>query len=175
MAGSEGSATFLRENLCIGDPMFLRSLATLLALTSAAPALAQERPATLSPWTTTVVRGTAPPPVALEATHPISTQSVTTLAGAHALKGVASFYWHGEKTASGEPFDKGGLTAAHPTLPFNTLVKVTEVGSGRSVVVRINDRGPFKPGRVIDVSERAAEILGFTGHGLAKVELEVLP
>lgn len=93
---------------------------------------------------------------------------------AHAMTGLASYYWQGQKTASGEMFDKNALTAAHRTLPMNTRVKVTHVESGRSVVVRINDRGPFKPGRVVDVSDRAAEVLGFKTKGLAHVKLEVV-
>ena len=70
--------------------------------------------------------------------------------------------------------DKRALTAAHRTLPFGTRVKVTRFDTGDSVVVRINDRGPFKPGRVIDLSERAAEEISMTGRGLANVKLEVL-
>ena len=92
----------------------------------------------------------------------------------HALDGIASYYWQGQKTATGEIFDKRALTAAHRTLPFGTRVKVTRVDTGDSVVVRINDRGPFKPGRVIDLSERAAEEISMTGRGLANVKLEVL-
>ncbi len=92
----------------------------------------------------------------------------------HALDGVASFYWQGQKTASGEAFDRSAMTAAHPTLPFNSRVRVTHVQTGRSVEVRINDRGPFKPGRVIDLSQRAAEELGITARGLARVRLEVV-
>lgn len=92
----------------------------------------------------------------------------------HALDGIASYYWQGQKTATGEIFDKRALTAAHKTLPFGTKVKVTRVDTGDSVVVRINDRGPFKPGRVIDLSERAAEEINMTGRGLASVKLEVL-
>jgi rare lipoprotein A len=92
----------------------------------------------------------------------------------HSLKGIASYYWQGRKTASGEPFDKGELTAAHRTLPFNSLVRVTDSRTGNSVVVRINDRGPFIAGRVIDLSEKAAEVIGMTGRGLTPVELEVL-
>ena len=90
------------------------------------------------------------------------------------MQGIASYYWQVQKTASGEQFDKNALTAAHNTLPMNTRVKVTHVESGRSVVVRINDRGPFKPGRVVDLSDRAAEILGFKPKGLAHVKLEVV-
>jgi rare lipoprotein A len=92
----------------------------------------------------------------------------------HAMTGIASYYWQGQKTASGEPFDKNALTAAHRTLPMNTRIKVTHVDSGRSVVVRINDRGPFKPGRVVDLSDRAAEILGFKPKGLAHVKMVVV-
>ena len=92
----------------------------------------------------------------------------------HALDGMASFYWQGQKTASGEAFDRGAMTAAHPTLPFNTRVRVTHVHTGRTVEVRINDRGPFKPGRVIDLSQKAAEQLGIVSRGLARVRLEVV-
>jgi rare lipoprotein A len=92
----------------------------------------------------------------------------------HALTGVASFYGQGEVTATGERFDPTAMTAAHRTLPFGTRVRVTRLDTGNSVVVRINDRGPFKPGRVIDLSERAAENLGMTGIGVTPVRLEVL-
>ena len=92
----------------------------------------------------------------------------------HALAGLASFYWQDQMTASGERFDKTALTAAHRTLPMHTRVKVTHIASGRTVIVRINDRGPFKPGRIIDLSDRAAGILGFKPQGLAQVQLEVV-
>jgi rare lipoprotein A len=77
-------------------------------------------------------------------------------------------------TASGDRFNKRDLTAAHKTLPLGTKVRVTHLGNGRSVEVRINDRGPFKPGRVIDLSEAAAEQLGMTRQGLAAVKVEVM-
>lgn len=92
----------------------------------------------------------------------------------HSLSGVASYYWQGQMTATGERFNKRDMTAAHKTLPFGTRVRVTRVDTGSSVIVRINDRGPFKPGRVIDLSERAAEEIGMTGAGLSPVRLEVL-
>jgi rare lipoprotein A (peptidoglycan hydrolase) len=95
-------------------------------------------------------------------------------AKSHALDGIASYYWQGQMTASGEVFDKRAMTAAHPTLPFGTLVAVTNLRNGKSTVVRINDRGPFKPGRIIDVSEAAAEILDMQSRGLAPVKLEVV-
>jgi rare lipoprotein A len=91
---------------------------------------------------------------------------------AQAQSGIASIYaYAGEKTASGERALPSGLTAAHRTLPFGTHVRVTNNKNGRSVVVRINDRGPFVRGRVIDVTPAAARALGFSG--LASVSLSV--
>ncbi|HUS64948.1 MAG TPA: septal ring lytic transglycosylase RlpA family protein [Kofleriaceae bacterium] len=95
------------------------------------------------------------------------------------LEGKAIWYggrWHGKRTASGETFDKEALTAAHRSLPFGTRVRVTHRDSGRQVVVRINDRGPYgrDRSRVIDVSEAAARALGFDGDGSIPVRLEVL-
>lgn len=94
-----------------------------------------------------------------------------------AQTGVASYYadrFHGRRTASGERFDQSELTAAHRTLPFGTRVRVTNLANGRDVVVTINDRGPHRRGRVLDVSKAAARALGFVGAGLARVRLEVL-
>lgn len=91
--------------------------------------------------------------------------------------GLASFYaprFHGRPTASGELFDKEALTAAHRTLPFGTLVRVKNLRNGRSIVVRINDRGPFWPGRIVDLSVGAARALGFLRAGKAPVKLEVV-
>jgi peptidoglycan lytic transglycosylase len=91
-----------------------------------------------------------------------------------ASHGVASFYTEGTQTASGEKFDTQELTAAHRTLPFGTRLRVTNVTTGQSVTVRVNDRGPFVPGRVVDVSYAAAETLGMVGGGIAKVKLDVV-
>jgi rare lipoprotein A len=91
--------------------------------------------------------------------------------------GVASWYggkFHGRTTASGEPYDMHAMTAAHPSLPFGTKVRVTNLENGRSAVLRINDRGPFAKRRIIDVSRHAAEHLGFLKAGLAKVQVEVI-
>lgn len=88
--------------------------------------------------------------------------------------GVASFYTEDEWTASGERFNTHAMTAAHPTLPFGTRLRVTNVTNGRSVVVRINDRGPYVPGRVVDLSESAAESLGMVERGIVKVKLDVV-
>jgi rare lipoprotein A len=92
---------------------------------------------------------------------------------ASAQSGVASVYaYSGGKTASGERVSPAALTAAHRTLPFGTMVKVTDNRSGRSVVVRINDRGPFVRGRVIDLTPAGARALGFSG--LTNVTLDVV-
>lgn len=87
--------------------------------------------------------------------------------------GIASFYKYEGKTASGEKFKPSELTAAHRTLPFGTRLRVTNVATGQSVTVRVNDRGPFIPGRVVDVSRSAAEELGMIDRGITKVKLEV--
>ncbi|MBD9513447.1 septal ring lytic transglycosylase RlpA family protein [Pseudomonas sp. BGr12] len=92
-------------------------------------------------------------------------------------EGTASYYGkahHGKRTASGERFNQNALTAAHRTLPFGTRVRVTNLDNGRSVVVRINDRGPFGRGRIIDVSKAAAEQLNMLRSGTAPVRLEGL-
>ena len=91
-------------------------------------------------------------------------------------RGRASWYggrFHGQLTANGERYDKYALTAAHKTLPFGTIVRVRSLKLGREVDVRINDRGPFAPGRVIDVSQAAAEALGLKGAGVAEVSLNL--
>lgn len=91
--------------------------------------------------------------------------------------GIASWYgpsFHGRQTANGEVFDMNALTAAHPTLPLGSRVRVTNLANGRSTILRINDRGPFVDRRLIDLSRRAAEILGFRRQGLASVRLEAL-
>lgn len=118
-----------------------------------------------------------PAPVETAALHkPVTavTAQPKLLGPGHALDGIASFYWQDQMTASGERFNKRDLTAAHRTLPFGTRVRVTHVTSGRSVVVRINDRGPFKKARVIDLSEAAAQTIGMTGKGLAHVRIAVI-
>jgi rare lipoprotein A len=95
-------------------------------------------------------------------------------------QGRASWYggggdgFHGRKTASGEIFDSNALTAAHPFLPFGTIVSVTHMDSDKEVVVRINDRGPFIRGRIIDLSRRAAELIGMRSAGVAEVIVKVI-
>ncbi len=97
--------------------------------------------------------------------------------GSRVQVGIASYYAEdhdGRRTASGEPFDMRRLTAAHPSLPFGTRVRVTHLGNGRAVVLRVNDRMASKGGRIIDVSYAAARRLGFVRQGLARVKVEVL-
>ena len=99
------------------------------------------------------------------------------IAAAHPLRGIASWYGsvlHGHTTASGEVFDESMMTACHRTLPFGTMVRVTDEASFKSVVVRINDRGVLNAGRVIDLSAAAATKLGILRSGVAHVRLEVL-
>jgi rare lipoprotein A len=88
--------------------------------------------------------------------------------------GLASYYSEGTETASGERFNPQELTAAHPNLPFGTRLRVTNLATGQSVVVRVNDRGPFVAGRSVDVSYSAAQQLGFLDSGTAKVKMEVV-
>ncbi len=96
--------------------------------------------------------------------------------------GIASYYggesqgvnFHGRSTANGEVYDMNALTAAHQTLPMPSLVRVTNLENGRSVVLRVNDRGPFVRGRIIDVSRRSAQLLGFEGQGTARVRVETM-
>ncbi|MGB6384934.1 MAG: septal ring lytic transglycosylase RlpA family protein [Terriglobales bacterium] len=92
--------------------------------------------------------------------------------------GTASWYgeqFQGKQTASGEPFDMRDFTAAHPSLPLGTFVKVTNLRNGKAVVVRINDRGPVVDGRIIDLSYNAARALGFKERGLQRVRLDLYP
>jgi rare lipoprotein A len=92
-------------------------------------------------------------------------------------EGLASWYgedFHGRLTANGEVYDMNGLSAAHPTLPMPCYVRVTNLANRRSVIVRVNDRGPYHAHREIDVSGRAAEVLGFRNHGVARVRVEYI-
>jgi rare lipoprotein A len=115
---------------------------------------------------------TAPAPVVSEEPAAPSAPQETQIG-----RGSASYYaakFHGRRTASGEMFDNRAMTAAHRTLPFGSLVRVTNPANGASVVVRITDRGPFTRGRMIDVSRAAAEELGLIARGHATVELSLI-
>ena len=113
-------------------------------------------------------------PAAVSASTEVATLAQAPTQG---YEGRASWYgpgFAGRRTANGEIFDPSQLTAAHKTLPFGTRVRVTNLNNGRSTLVRINDRGPFKPGRIIDLSRAAAEQIGMIGSGTAPVTLELM-
>ncbi len=112
-----------------------------------------------------------------ERTPPPSSVPVIPSPATHQLAGVASYYaeeFNGRPTADGETYDMHAMTAAHPTLPFNTILRVTNLENNRSVVVRVNDRGPFKKDRVLDLSLAAAKLLGVIANGTAPVKLEIV-
>jgi rare lipoprotein A len=90
------------------------------------------------------------------------------------IEGVASYYWEGKRVATGERYNPNGLTAAHRTLPFGTRIRVSDPKTQRSVIVTINDRGPFVRGRVLDLSLGAARALGLESRGLGRVHADVL-
>lgn len=118
-----------------------------------------------SPRFTTAKKGNAEPAAMPPAVH------------ASVEEGIASYYaeeFNGRKTSNGEVYDMNAMTAAHRTLPFNSRVQVTSLESGKSVIVRINDRGPFKDERVIDLSLAAAKAIQMIGTGTAKVRVEVV-
>jgi len=99
------------------------------------------------------------------------------LFGPYYETGIASWYgpgFHGNYTANGEVYDQEGISAAHKTLPFGTVVRVVEIDTGNSVVVRVNDRGPFVEGRIIDLSKGAARVLGIVNKGITKVGLRII-
>ena len=92
-------------------------------------------------------------------------------------RGISSYYgpkFHGKLTANGEIFDMYGVTAAHKEFPFNTMVRVTNENNGKSLMIRINDRGPYIDGRILDCSFGAAKKLGFVGDGTAPIKIEIL-
>ncbi|SRR5579875_1792491 len=106
---------------------------------------------------------------------PVCTRRITTHLGSK--DGLASWYgdeFQGSPTASGEIYDKNALTAAHPDLPLGTQIRVTNLRNRRALILRVNDRGPYVPGRLLDVSRAAARRLGFVNSGKAWVRIEVL-
>ena len=95
-------------------------------------------------------------------------------AGPRSFTGVASYYWEGEQVATGARYDPDGLTAAHRTLPLGTRLRVTDLASKQHVIVTVNDRGPFIPGRILDLSRGAARVLGMIERGLARIKASIL-
>lgn len=159
--------------LTVGAPMV--SDAPNVAAVETAPAPAPPPPATLLP----PAEPATPPDVPVAPVSNVGEPSAPVgEAGTSIAGGRASYYGAelaGNPTASGEPFDPSKLTAAHRTLPLGTRVRVTHAQTGESVVVRVNDRGPFHGDRVIDLSRAAADAIGLTRSGTAMVELERLP
>lgn len=105
-----------------------------------------------------------------------SKSSSGTLSGS--FKGHISYYgpgFHGKPTASGEKYDQNDLTCAHKTLPFGTQLKVTLLKTGKSVIVRVNDRGPYIKGRTLDISVKAAKEIGLTQQGVGEAQIEIIP
>ena len=157
------------------------AVVTSVALLAAGGTACTEAPAVASP-TVVAAEAAAPPATRLPPAAPVhlvsDTPEAASDAGTAIGSGRASYYGRelaGNPTASGEPFDPTDLTAAHRTLPLGTRVRVTHARTGESVVVRVNDRGPFHGDRVIDVSRAAADAIGLTRAGTAEVELERLP
>lgn len=120
------------------------------------------------------------PPVVSAKHSSDSTNASITPTGNYTEEGLASWYggngdgFAGKPTASGELFDPQDLTAAHRTLPLGTLIQVENLENGRAVTVRVNDRGPFVKGRVLDLSKRGAQVLGYAGQGTAKVRIRAV-
>jgi len=157
----------------------LGAAALLMApLVTTAPAMAASSSSLSTPAADAVIREVAPSPSWEDRflrQMPASPRGLHQLA---APTGQASWYgpgFYGNRTASGEVLRPGTYTAAHRSLPFGTRVRVTNLNNGRSAVVRINDRGPFSGGRIIDLAHGAASELGVTASGVAPVRLEVLP
>lgn len=117
------------------------------------------------------------PAACLAFTIAAATLALSAPAAADSWSGVASYYgpgFHGRRTANGERFDQNAMTAAHKTLPFGTRLRVTNPATGKSVTVRINDRGPFHGNRVLDLSKGAAAVIGMVNAGVQRVRMERL-
>lgn len=142
-------------------------------------ALFQAAACSSDPTVSNAARGASDPSYRTDGGMPraMANRSRQSRGSAYDTVGIASWYggrYHGRTTASGEVFDKYAPTAAHRTLPFGSWVQVTNLANGRSVTVKINDRGPFIDGRIIDVSRRVAENLGFIHQGVTRVRVQLV-
>lgn len=176
MQTSPISREFRRFRAVSSSALFLVGLGLVVLLQSCAPSMrfSSKRAVYSIPSASTAVRSTRSPGIVLP-THPnqITQPSDET----NFMEGMASFYgdeFQGRLTSNGEVFDQTLLTAAHRSLPFGTLLKVTNLRNGRAVTVRVNDRGPFAPGRILDLSRSAAERLDMVRDGVARVSIAVL-
>jgi len=167
----------VRYSTVLHRPRFVTLIAALLVFVAAA--LTACAPATTSSGGAAILAPAArtepsPGPTASAAPAATSTAAIAAVAADWQQQGEASWYglkFAGRRTASGEIFDPSQLTAAHRTLPFGTRLRVSDLATGRSVVVRVNDRGPFAHGRIIDLSRAAAERIGLVASGVTQVRL----
>lgn len=156
-------------------PSLARKMCLALVVASFGGAAYAQTPAT--PAANPAPSGMAPIVKAEPAPVPAAPASAAKASGEHQLEGKAAYYsnrFNGRKTASGQRFNNAAMTTAHNTLPFGTRVKVTNTKNNKSVVVRVNDRGPSTPGRVFDLTRAAASKLGYVRSGLADVKAEVV-
>ncbi len=162
-----------RPSLALGLVIATGSAMTAAVVTASVAAHQIDRSASVQP----LAPAPAPPAAPVAQTSRGHRFLAASLDRMNPLRGLASWYgdvWNGRKTASGETFDETKLTAAHKTLPLGTLVRVTNLTSHRTVIVKINDRGTLSPHRIIDLSSAAARELGMVEQGLAKVKLEIV-
>jgi rare lipoprotein A len=181
-AGIAGvSVDALRKVFVAGRPNCIRLMGVTLgaaALAACAQSNVASRHSAFAPSRQAAVRQAAverhreAPRVSVVRRHDAPSDNI--FASKPSSGGLASFYSEGHSTASGEKFDPTELTAAHPSLPFGTKLRVTNTTTGKSVTVRVNDRGPYVPGRVVDVSYSAAQALGMVRSGTANVKLDVV-
>jgi rare lipoprotein A len=163
-----------------GAPAWIAAALLGLAPLAASSAAAPDASVPIEPATSAAVIELVPlqPTAEVTAPAPVEAPSAPSAPQETVMgRGSASYYaakFDGRRTASGERFDNGAMTAAHRTLPFGTLVRVTNIANGRSVIVRINDRGPFTRGRMIDLSRAAAAELGLVTRGHGMVELALI-
>jgi rare lipoprotein A len=170
-SGSPGLNAPLRIWLLAGVSSLVLAIVVMMftARTVQADALLPQPSASVSPSVPAVLSTAAP--------GSLTTKRTIAAERAAMLRGIATWYgdmFNGRKTASGETFDMHAMTACHPTLPFGSLVKVVNLNNKRSVIVRITDRGDLAKGRIIDLSQAAAEKLAMTEAGLAPVVLQVI-
>jgi rare lipoprotein A len=157
---------------CVTDEAAMRRTSPDAEAGAAVAATASEPTTTPVPEYTAKAAG---PKRRAAASHPASPQPAAHDGVRYSAVGVASWYgpgFHGRRTADGETFDMHSLTAAHRTLPLHCLVRVTNLANNRSLLVRVNDRGPYVGDRLIDLSAQSAKLLGFYDHGLAKVKVD---
>lgn len=174
---NEATAAIIRAVMRLARGLALASVALTLWLSGCSvtqPSLVDNRPSVRFP--------TKPPPVLASFPHPAPTPAQERPARLPqtptvSQTGIASWYgprFHGKRTANGEVYNQYALTAAHETLPFGSRAIVTNLNTGQSIEVRINDRGPLSRGRVIDLSQAAARLVGVVGPGVAPVKIEVM-